>query len=49
MQLRSAEQPDVFRLSCAHWVYPPYDQHVTIAEMRKALGNVFTLELAGAR
>lgn len=45
MYLHSAKQPDVFRLSCAQWGYPPQDGHVTIAEMRHALGEVFALQL----
>jgi hypothetical protein len=47
LYLRSAQQPDVFRLSCAQWGYPPQDRHVTIAEMRQTLGGVITLKLAG--
>ncbi len=44
MDLRSANQPDVFRLTCAQWGYPE-NQHVTIAEIRRALGAAFTLRL----
>jgi len=46
LNLRSPMQPDVFRLSCGQWSYPSTGQHVTISEMRKALGDVFTLTLA---
>jgi len=46
LNLRSPTQPDVFRLSCGQWAYPPTAQHVTISEIRKALGDVFTLSLA---
>jgi hypothetical protein len=46
MYLRSADQPDVYRLSCAQWAYPPYDRHVTIEEIRRALGEVITLQVA---
>jgi len=46
MDLRSANQPEVFRLTCGQWEYPPFARHVTIGEMRRALGAVFTLRLA---
>lgn len=45
MTLRSERQPDVLRLTCAQWQYPPLQQHVTINEMRKTLGDLFTLRL----
>jgi hypothetical protein len=44
MDLRSAKQPDVFRLTCSQWGYPE-NQHVTIAEVRRALGDLFTLHV----
>ncbi len=47
MTLRSERQPEVTRLTCAQWVYPPLQRHVTINEMRKALGDLFTLRLPG--
>ncbi len=47
MTLRSERQPDVLRLTCAQWQYPPLQQHVTINEMRKALGSLLTLRLPG--
>ena len=47
LMLRSARQPQVFRLSCGQAALPHEGQHVSINEMRKALGNLFTLELAG--
>lgn len=46
LDLRSEKQPDVFRLSCGQWAYPPKGQHVTIREIRQALGKVFTLQRA---
>jgi len=46
MYLRSAKQPGVYRLSCGLWAFPATGQHVTIREMRTALGGVFTLRLA---
>jgi hypothetical protein len=46
MMLRSTRQPGVFRLSCGQTALPHEGQHVSINEMRKALGGIFTLELA---
>jgi hypothetical protein len=46
MTLRSARQPEVFRLSCGQTALPHEGQHVSINEMRKALGGIFTLDLA---
>jgi len=46
MFLHSDEHPDVYGLSCGHWVYPSTGQHLTIHEMRTALGGVFSLRLA---
>ncbi len=47
MTLRSERRPDVQRLTCAQWQYPPLQRHVTINEMRKTLGGLFTLRLPG--
>lgn len=47
LNLRSARQPDVYRLSCGQWAYPHEGQHVSIREIRRVLGDVFTLEIAG--
>ena len=49
MDLRSDKQPDVSRLVCAQWGYPHEDRHVTLKEIRRALGDVITLRLADAR
>jgi hypothetical protein len=46
MTLRSARQPEVFRLSCGQAALLHEGQHVSINEMRKALGGVFTLDIA---
>lgn len=46
MDLRSAKQPDVFRLICSQWGHPGMEHHVTIAEIRSALGELFTLRLS---
>jgi hypothetical protein len=47
--LRSARQPEVLRLSCGQVAVPNEGQHVSINEMRKALGGVFVLELPPSR
>lgn len=49
LYLRSSAQPDVYRLSCGQWGYPEPNtllQHVSIADMRKALGEVMALRIA---
>lgn len=43
LYLHSANQPDVYRLTCQQWGYPPLGEHVSINDMRRALGAVFTL------
>jgi hypothetical protein len=45
--LGSERQPRVFRLGCGQWAYPgsQYAEHVSIAQMRKALGDLVTLKL----
>ncbi len=45
LALRSERQPHVTRLTCTQWQYPPLQRHVTIHEMRQALGTLFTLRL----
>ncbi|BAV34871.1 hypothetical protein SCL_2594 [Sulfuricaulis limicola] len=49
MTLRSARQPGVFRLSCGQTALPHEGRHVSINEMRKALGAVFLLKLPSGR
>ncbi len=46
LNLRSARQPDVYLLSCGQWAYPHEGRHVSIREIRRVLGDVFTLQLA---
>jgi hypothetical protein len=43
--LRSAKQPDVYRLSCATWGFPSETQHVTFAQIRRTLGGLITLRV----
>jgi hypothetical protein len=49
LNLRAEKQPEVFRLSCGLWDYPEQGKHLTINEIRKALGNLFTLQLASGK
>ena len=47
MELRSARQPEVFRLTCGHLQDPNMEaRYLSIEQMRAALGTVFTLRLA---
>ncbi len=48
LYLRSARQPDVYRLTCQQWAYPAQGEHVSINEMRRALGAIFTLSTTPA-
>ncbi|MBI5611496.1 MAG: hypothetical protein HY942_00290 [Gammaproteobacteria bacterium] len=46
MDLESIEQPEVFRLTCQHWEIPSQSQqHLTIRQIRTALGELITLKL----
>lgn len=49
MTLRSARQPEVFRLSCGQTALPHEGRHVSINEMRKALGNIITIQLPSSQ
>jgi hypothetical protein len=46
MYLASAQQPDVFRITCQYWEDVFVDKYLSIEQMRQAMGDVFTLELA---
>lgn len=46
MILRSTHQPEVRELNCRRWDDPALRVHLTIREIRQALGEIFTLELA---
>lgn len=46
LSLHSVSQPDVYLLSCGQWAYPSEGQHVSIREIRRVLGKIFTLQLA---
>jgi hypothetical protein len=45
LDLRSDRQPEVLRLTCGHWDYPPLATHLSIRQIRQALGEVFTLRI----
>lgn len=45
MFLRSERQPDVYRLVCSQWEDAADANHVTINQIRQALGKSFTLRL----
>ena len=44
--LQSANQPDVFRLNCAHWEDPAdfYPHHLSMADIKKAVGDYFSFK-----
>ncbi len=46
LYLHSEIQPDVYRLSCMHWEDVQDDNYLTVAQMREAMGDILTLELA---
>lgn len=46
MYLRSAKQPQVDRLVCGHYQYSTEGSFLTVNQIRKALGDIFTLKLA---
>jgi hypothetical protein len=45
LYLRSVKNPDARVMTCQHWEDPTDARHLTIDEIRKALGNIFTLVL----
>ncbi len=44
--LRSAKQPNVMLLICQHWEDPTDAEYLTVSQIRKTLGEFFTLKLA---
>lgn len=49
MEMRSETQPDVVRMTCARWGLPQEMSNVTVAGIRKSLGDIATLELDDTR
>jgi len=45
MYLRSEQQTDVYRMTCQLWDDLNQGRHLTISQMRTAMGEVFTLEI----
>jgi len=45
MYLKSEKQKDVYRMTCQHWEDVRDDRYLTVVQMRKAMGDVFTLEI----
>jgi len=45
MYLHSERQKDVYRMTCQHWEDVMDDEYLSAAQMRQAMGNVFTLEI----
>jgi hypothetical protein len=45
LELRSVQQPDVVRMTCANWGIPQDLAHLTLGQMRESLGDIFVLEL----
>ena len=46
-KLESPQQPEVIGLNCGIWAVPNERNHLSIEEMRSALGDVVTFELRG--
>ncbi len=44
--LKSATQPDVLDLNCEEWNDPLMGRDISVSQVREALGEYFTLELA---
>ncbi|GMQ89893.1 MAG: hypothetical protein BMS9Abin10_0228 [Gammaproteobacteria bacterium] len=49
MEISSEKQADITRLVCGRWELPLDQPHITIADMRTALGRIFELRLANPR
>lgn len=46
LYLHSDKQPDVLRVICGHLEDPLHAEHLTVAQMREAMGDIMHLELA---
>jgi hypothetical protein len=46
LYLKSATQPDVLDLNCEEWNDPLMGRDISVPQVREALGEYFTLELA---
>ncbi len=45
MYLNSEKQKDVYRMTCQHWESVMDDKHLSITQMRQAMGEIFTLKI----
>ena len=45
MTLASEKQKDVYRLTCQYWGDELEDKYLSIADMRMAMGDIFSLEI----
>lgn len=45
MHIHSDKQPDIRRFGCGYWENPDDAQHLTVAEMQKALGNIARIKI----
>ena len=45
MYLQSEQQKDVYRMTCQHWEDVMDDRHLSVTQMRQAMGDVFKLEI----
>ena len=45
LYLNSDKQKDVYRMTCQHWEDVMDDRHLSISQMRSAMGDVFTLQI----
>ena len=48
MDLHSERQPGVMRITCRQWEDPSDGNHLSIVQIRKTLGDLFTLRLPDA-
>ena len=44
MFLKSAQQPDVLRISCGHWEDPQDGNYLTLSQVKQAIGSVMEFE-----
>lgn len=45
LYLSSQKQPDVYRISCMYWTDDSLDNFLTVNQLKKTLGNLFTLQI----
>ena len=45
MFLSSDKQPDVYRMSCMYWTDDPLDQHLSVNQINKTLGDILSIEI----